>query len=83
MTSDTDNVIAAWIVATTLATRPVTPSTRLMDEGWLDSLQIVQLVEFLEERFSVAIDLDEMVPENFATIGAVTALVQRSPRTTL
>ena len=82
MTSDTDNVIADWIVATTLETRPVTPSTRLMDESWLDSLQIVQLVEFLEERFSVAIDLDEMVPENFATIGAVTALVQRSARTT-
>jgi acyl carrier protein len=79
--SDIETVIEDWIASVSLRTGPLTATTRLVDEGWLDSLQIVQLVEFLEKRFSISIDLEDMVAENFATIGAVAALVARSAGT--
>lgn len=34
----------------------------------LDSLALLQLVEFIEDQFSFEVDDTEMVPENFRTI---------------
>lgn len=75
-----DQIIENWIGNVTLASGTLTAASRLVDEGWLDSMQIVQLVEFLEQRFSVAIDLDEMIRDNFESIPKVAALVRRSPK---
>jgi acyl carrier protein len=81
--SEIETAIQQWVVNVAAATRDaaaLTGESRLMDEGWLDSLHIVELAEFLEKRFSVSIDLDDVVPEHFATIGTVAALVRRAPR---
>jgi acyl carrier protein len=80
--SEIERVVQQWITSASLSDRLLTSDSRLVAEGWLDSLQIVQLVEYLEQRFSVSIDLDEMVPENFDTVGAVAALVSRSSKST-
>lgn len=47
----------------------------LMEQGILTSLQTVNLVLFLEERFGITIEEDEFVEENFASIAAISALV--------
>ena len=57
----------------------LTPNTNLLEGGILDSLQIVNLISFLEEEFSVAIDMEEVVPENFESIQHIIELVDRSP----
>jgi acyl carrier protein len=52
--------------------------TALIDEGILDSLFLIQLVAFLESRFSIAIDSEAVTPENFETIERIATLVQAS-----
>jgi acyl carrier protein len=49
----------------------------LIESGIIDSLGIIRLLEFLEERFSIAIADDDVVPENFETIEAISSLVDR------
>lgn len=50
---------------------------RLMDDGVLDSLDIVMLVGELNEAFDVSISVDELLPENFNSAQAIYALIRR------
>lgn len=50
-------------------------------QGYLDSFDVVTLVAELEETFSVSISALDIVPENFASVGAICDLVRRSPLT--
>jgi acyl carrier protein len=47
----------------------------LLDSGLLDSTAITMLVSFIEDRFEVEVEDDELVPENFRSIVAVSAFV--------
>ncbi len=50
--------------------------TPLIDEGYLTSLQAVELVMFLEEQFQVEIDPIEVDEENFRDLTSITELVE-------
>ncbi len=43
----------------------------LIDSGAIDSLGIMKLVAFLENNFKVSISDDELLPDNFETIDAI------------
>ena len=45
--------------------------TSFLDEGIIDSTGILELVTFLEEAFSIAVEEDELVPENLDSINNV------------
>ena len=47
-----------------------------MEEGIVDSTGVLELVNFLEEEFEIAIDDDEMLPENLDSISNVTKFIQ-------
>jgi acyl carrier protein len=49
----------------------------LLEQGVIDSLAIVKLVGFLEDRFSIEVDDEERIPENFESILALAAYVQK------
>lgn len=49
----------------------------LIENHVLDSLGLFQLVSFVEEHFGVEVGDEELIPENFGTIGAITALIER------
>lgn len=49
----------------------------LFENDMLDSLGIAQLVAALEENFSVEIDPEDILPENFSTINEIDALVHK------
>ncbi len=53
----------------------VDKDTALLERGILDSLGILDVVSFLETEFSMAINDDELVPENFQTPGALSGFV--------
>jgi acyl carrier protein len=53
----------------------------LLDNQVIDSLGVFQLVSFLEDEFGIEVDDEELVPDNFATIGRIVALVERSQGT--
>ena len=56
---------------------PLTPDFALIDNGVVDSMGIFMLVSFLEEQFAVEVKDEEIVPENFGTLGAIAAYVER------
>ncbi len=49
----------------------------LIDDGVLDSLDIVSLVAEIDTEFGVTIPAEEIVPENFNSAAALWALVER------
>ena len=49
----------------------------LVDDGILDSLDIVTLVTEIHSEFDVAIPAEEIVPENFNSVEALIALIER------
>lgn len=51
--------------------------TGLIATGIMDSLDIIALLEFLENRYAVKFSDDEMVPENFETIANISTLVEK------
>lgn len=56
----------------------VDESTPLLDQGLLDSLQIVTLIGELESGLGCQIPLDEVIPDNFRDLSSICALVERS-----
>lgn len=53
----------------------------LVSEGIIDSLGILKLTTFIEEKFRFSISPDEIVPENFRDITSLTRFVEaRVPR---
>ena len=50
---------------------------RLLGEGIIDSLGVLDIVGYLETEFRISIADDDLTPENFETIGRLTAFVER------
>ena len=61
--------------------RSLDDSASLLDEGILDSLGVLELVTFLQEELSVAVEDDDLVPENFASIDAIVQFVDSKGET--
>ena len=55
---------------------PLSNETLLLEEGILDSLGLLQLVVFLEERFGITVAEADLVPENFASVGTICAYLR-------
>lgn len=49
----------------------------LLELGVIESLSMVRLLDFVEHRFGVKVPDTELLPENFETLEAITALVTR------
>lgn len=50
---------------------------RLIDDGILDSFDIVTLVSTIMTEFDVVITAEELLPENFNSAKAIYALIQK------
>ena len=48
---------------------PLGNATSLLETGVLDSLSLLRLVVFIQERFGIVVDDVDLVPENFDTRG--------------
>lgn len=53
-------------------------SDGLIEEGALDSLDIVTLVADFEEAFGISIDVCYITPENFSSIDAMAAFLGKA-----
>ncbi len=49
--------------------------TALLEKGILDSLGILDIVSFLESEFSITINDEELVPENFQSLETLSAFI--------
>lgn len=51
--------------------------TTLIDDGVLSSLDIIQLIGALNDEFDISIPATEIIPANFNSVDAMTAMVER------
>ena len=83
--SDAVSVIRDFLV--TRSSRPVDAaeldgSRDLLEDGVIDSLSLMVLVDFLGERYGLEFEPDEIVPENFKSLETIAALVDGKLRRT-
>lgn len=51
--------------------------TELIDDGILDSFDIVSIISEIDDEFGVQIRINELDPENFNSVQAIWELIQR------
>lgn len=53
-------------------------SRDFIEDGLLDSFDLISLIDMLEEEYHIVVDGLDVVPENFCSIEAMEALVKKS-----
>ncbi|TMU56193.1 acyl carrier protein [Flagellimonas algicola] len=53
-------------------------SSNFIEEGMLDSFDIVSLVASLDEEFEISIDGTEILPENFSSVEGIIQLLNKN-----
>ena len=51
--------------------------TDIMEGGYIDSFELMSLILTLNENFDIEISLDDMSAENFNSVDAIAAMVER------
>jgi acyl carrier protein len=51
--------------------------TDFFDKGIIDSTGVIELVSFLEERFNISVDDDELIPENLSSLKRVDSFLEK------
>lgn len=49
----------------------------LIERGVIDSMSLLRLVSFLEDRYHIEIQDEDLVPDNFRSVGAIKSFVTR------
>jgi acyl carrier protein len=52
-----------------------TPTAHLFDAGYIDSLGVVSLMEFIETSFGIELQEEDLFDERFATISGMSAII--------
>lgn len=53
-------------------------SSDFVEDGFLDSFDIISLVSTLEEKYAIKIDGLDVVPDNFCSVDAIVGLIRKS-----
>ncbi len=49
--------------------------TSFLEEGIIDSTGVLELVDWLEEEFDIAVEDDELIPENLDSVNFLAAFI--------
>lgn len=49
--------------------------TDIIEKGYIDSFELMSLVANLSEKFGVEITVEELIPENFNSVDAISKMV--------
>jgi acyl carrier protein len=77
--SDTKEKVRAFIVENFMFGNDegLKDDISFLEEGIIDSTGVLELVDFLEETFSIKIDDEELIPENLDSINNLVAYLSR------
>ncbi len=67
--------IRGWIQENVTGSREIPDDEPLIEKGYLTSLQTVELVMFMEDRFGIMVEDEELDEENFGSIRNIAGLV--------
>jgi Acyl carrier protein len=48
----------------------------LIESGILDSMGLMSLLNYIESQFGVAVDVEDLTPENFATLTSIAHFIR-------
>ena len=74
--TDIEARIRAFILENLDGSTDLEYDDRLMDKGYIPSMQLINLVGFLEDTFGVEIVPFDVTPENFESVAAIADLVR-------
>ena len=49
----------------------------LLESGTIDSVGVMRLVAFLEKSYGISVGDDDLMPENFDSLAAISAFIER------
>ena len=61
-----------------LQSSEISVDTDLIENGLLDSIDLINLVAYLEDVYGFSLSPDDLVPESFMNVKAITNLVNKS-----
>ena len=53
-------------------------SEDFVEDGLLDSLELIELIEGIEEEYQIEIDPMDILPENFSSISQIEAVIVKA-----
>ena len=78
--SDLKQQIRAFIVENFLFgdANGLKDDSSFLEDGIIDSTGVLELVTFLEEKFSITVEDEDLIPENLDSINNVTAYLEKN-----
>ena len=64
-------------IAAGLGKKAVDPDEDLLQQGIIDSLGLMKLIDFMERSFGIRVSDEDIVPENFQSVYCMTRLVEQ------
>jgi acyl carrier protein len=77
----TEDKIAAYIADNILFSRkgyPHSHDASFLENGIVDSMNVLELVMFVEEKFGVQVGDGEIIPDNFDSVTKIAAFIDRN-----
>lgn len=56
---------------------PLELETDFFDKGIIDSTGVIEVVSFLEEKFNISVDDEELIPENLSSLKNIDQFLQK------
>ena len=56
---------------------PYSDDASFLEEGIIDSMNVMELIAFVEECFRIQINDDDITPDNFDSVSRIAAFVER------
>jgi len=63
-------------IAVGLDKKTLDPNEDLLEQGIIDSLGLMKLIDFIEKTFSIKISDEDIVPDNFQSLNSMVKLVE-------
>jgi acyl carrier protein len=78
-TPDIEREVHSFVISNFLFDQSVNlePDDSLLDKGLIDSTGVIELVDFLEERYAIKVEDDEVIPANLDSVRNVAKYVDR------
>jgi len=54
--------------------------TDLLESGVIDSMDLIELVAFLEKKYDLNLDAKQMIADNFRTVNSIVRLIKEDGR---
>jgi acyl carrier protein len=80
MSDDIKANIRSFIIENFLfgdTSQPIEDTTSLIDNGYVDSTGVLELVFHIEQNFGIKVADNEIVPANLDSVGAIAAYIEK------